>query len=291
MAIVLLIQNNGSVTKLPMNKRMLVFGRSSKSDVQIDDKMMSGQHFSITVQQNRVLTVKDLESTNGTYLNGSKIDSSKIFIGDQVSVGGTTISIDQSALNKHELQYFTAQERTTVRYIKPPKSQETLSIKRDIYEEFNDDAPKKKTSEKKVPKPEPIADESPSAISINFNPDGEIKIKEKSIPKVPASMLKANAESEAESGPDSSPDNSITTSNVIEGSQISEEQFDKKEYQATGATKFIKLDKETLQSQKSKANRRKGGTGIHKKKKGKKKKKKKEKPKSLFAKIFSIFSK
>jgi pSer/pThr/pTyr-binding forkhead associated (FHA) protein len=259
MAIVLLIQHREKVSKLPMTNKTVTFGRSSKSDVTIKDKMMSGQHFSITLTKNEILTIKDLESTNGTYLNGSTITSSKLFIGDQVTVGETSIQIDVSSLNKQETKYFTNEERTTVRFIKPPKGQKTLSIKRDIYEEFSEEeAPKKEAIEKP-------SNKTPD-ISINFSAEGSVTEKPK--------------------------DEDVTVSEVIKGDDVDIENIDKGEYKETGETKFIKLDKETLTQKKHKASRARGGTGVHTEKKRKKRKiKKKQKKKSLIQKIFGIFGK
>ena len=264
MAIILLIQNNGKISKLPLKNRTITFGRSSKSDIKIDDQMMSGQHFSLTLTQNRILTVKDLESTNGTFLNGSKIENSKIFIGDQISVGATVFTLDKASMNKHEVNYFTPDERTSVRFIKPPTNQKTLSIKRDIYEVFDvdegDPKTKKEKAQRKAPSQEPD-------ISINFDNDGELKPKKEKPKKVEEPSKK-----------------DITTSEVIDSSKLSESDLERKAYQATGATKFIKLDKESLKSTKKKNKKKKG-------KKNLKKKKKDKKPKSLLGKILGLFKK
>jgi len=269
MAIILLVQNNGKISKLPMKNRTITFGRSSKSDIKIDDKMMSGQHFSLTLTQNRILTVKDLDSTNGTFLNGSKIENSKIFIGDQISVGETVFTLDKESMNKHEINYFSASDRTSVRFIKPPKSHKTLSIKRDIYEEFDiDDKDPKKLREKVKKK---AINKSPD-ISINFDNEGDLKEKTKKETEQPKKPGNED----------------ITTSEVISNKEISDSDLERKAYQATGATQFIKLDKEGLTNKKDKANRRKGKSS---KKKRKKKKSTKKEPTSLFAKLFSIFKK
>lgn len=258
MAIILLIQHRDKVSKLPMKNNTVTFGRSSKSDVTIKDKMMSGQHFSITLTSNKILTIKDLESTNGTYLNGSTVNSSKFFIGDQITIGETSISIDPSALNKQETKHFTNEERTTVRFIKPPKGQKTLSIKRDIYEEFSEDS---ETAEEAI-----VKNASPD-ITIEFSADG-------------------NATTEV----DGKKEQTISEIITNEDEEISDVESGK--YQGTGNTQFIKLDKEGLTQKKHKANRARG-TGMHnapKKKKRRKIKKKKEK-KSLLGKLLGIFSK
>lgn len=52
-----------------------VVGRSSKANVVIDNSFISGQHLSLRLSPNGELTVKDLGSTNGTYIDGQKLEA------------------------------------------------------------------------------------------------------------------------------------------------------------------------------------------------------------------------
>ena len=60
-------------------------------DIQIDDSRMSKQHF-VVERVKAGLTVTDLNSTNGTYINGVRIQSpSFLRSGDRVFAGNSAI--------------------------------------------------------------------------------------------------------------------------------------------------------------------------------------------------------
>lgn len=69
-------------------KGSLIVGRSDLSDVFIDDSMMSRQHFAIT-DEDGVLYIQDLETTNGTMLNGVRINGKKKLLQDDVISAGS----------------------------------------------------------------------------------------------------------------------------------------------------------------------------------------------------------
>jgi pSer/pThr/pTyr-binding forkhead associated (FHA) protein len=66
-------------------------GRSSASDIVLkSDDYASGQHAKLT-RHGGLLYVEDIDSTNGTYVNGSKtIGATPLKSGDRVRVGSTT---------------------------------------------------------------------------------------------------------------------------------------------------------------------------------------------------------
>lgn len=63
-------KNNGAI--IVINKPRYIIGRAPECNLRMDSKALSRQHAEICVQDGSV-TVKDLGSTNGTYLNGDKI--------------------------------------------------------------------------------------------------------------------------------------------------------------------------------------------------------------------------
>lgn len=65
----------------------LVVGREAPSDVIVDDAQLSHHHFRIW-RKGASLWIEDLESRNGTYVNGSKIDSHELRDGDIIEAGG-----------------------------------------------------------------------------------------------------------------------------------------------------------------------------------------------------------
>lgn len=76
-----------------------VIGRQSKDcDFQIDQTNISRQHAEIKFDISQGLTIRDLASTNGTYLNGKKLSSHwKVFNdGDKVSIGAAQLQLLRS---------------------------------------------------------------------------------------------------------------------------------------------------------------------------------------------------
>ena len=73
----------------------LRIGRSSSSDVQIPDEELSRNHCMIEVSSDGALTITDLASANGTFLNGENIegDTKPLKIGDEVSIGTSVFVI------------------------------------------------------------------------------------------------------------------------------------------------------------------------------------------------------
>jgi TM2 domain-containing membrane protein YozV len=68
-------------------------GRSSANDVTLDSPNVSGQHARIS-RQGASYLVQDLGSTNGTWVNGVRIDAETgISIGDAIHIGSTMIEV------------------------------------------------------------------------------------------------------------------------------------------------------------------------------------------------------
>ena len=80
----------------------LTIGRADGNRVQIDDSAVSTHHAEIVVEQNRdgeqVCVIRDLGSTNGTFLNEKQIDSEPLRHKDVIRVGWNNfVFIDESA--------------------------------------------------------------------------------------------------------------------------------------------------------------------------------------------------
>ena len=67
----------------------LSIGRSKESDVQIDDRYASGLHARVFSREGRFF-VEDMNSTNGTLLNGATLQGeAELIDGDNVQIGDT----------------------------------------------------------------------------------------------------------------------------------------------------------------------------------------------------------
>lgn len=72
----------------------LSIGRSKESDVQIDDRYASGIHARVFARSGRYF-VEDMESTNGTLLNGATLKGeAELIDGDTVRIGDTEFRLE-----------------------------------------------------------------------------------------------------------------------------------------------------------------------------------------------------
>jgi pSer/pThr/pTyr-binding forkhead associated (FHA) protein len=67
-------------------------GRGKDNDIVIDDPTVSGHHCKIVVEDSR-FTIVDLDSTNGTNVNGSKVSKMMITSGTALQLGAVRISV------------------------------------------------------------------------------------------------------------------------------------------------------------------------------------------------------
>lgn len=76
-----------------LSGRKVMFGRAGESDVLLQDAFVSDEHAEFMLT-NGAWHVRDLGSTNGTYLNGAKVTQlTPVNAGDGVRVGKTTIEV------------------------------------------------------------------------------------------------------------------------------------------------------------------------------------------------------
>jgi pSer/pThr/pTyr-binding forkhead associated (FHA) protein len=72
-------------------KDVVVFGRSAQCDIPVADDNTSRQHCQIRKWAGKYV-VEDLQSKNGTYVNGSKVVKEHALAdGDLITIGDTTI--------------------------------------------------------------------------------------------------------------------------------------------------------------------------------------------------------
>jgi FHA domain-containing protein len=69
----------------------VLIGRDAQNDVVLDDRRVSRKHAEIRLRLGRY-TLYDLQSTNGTYVNGRRVAEKVLDDGDKISVGGLEIT-------------------------------------------------------------------------------------------------------------------------------------------------------------------------------------------------------
>lgn len=68
-------------------------GRSPGADFRVDAALLSRLHCRLTATHERLL-VEDLESTNGTFVNGRRVRSASLAPGDRLRVGTVELIVE-----------------------------------------------------------------------------------------------------------------------------------------------------------------------------------------------------
>ena len=84
--------NNSVLGEFPLDKERIILGRKAENDIQVDNLAVSGQHAAIITILNDSF-LEDLDSTNGTYVNGKLVKKHALKNSDVMTIG------------KHELRY------------------------------------------------------------------------------------------------------------------------------------------------------------------------------------------
>ncbi len=87
-----LIVKSGSKSgsNYPLKKSVIKIGREQGNDIVIDDKKSSREHAKLKMEDSKFV-VYDLASSNGTYVNGEKIQSHSILDSDEIQIGDTVL--------------------------------------------------------------------------------------------------------------------------------------------------------------------------------------------------------
>ena len=77
------------------NKQELTIGRAEDNDIRLDGLQISNQHAKL-LKTNTGISIEDLNSTNGIYVNGSRISRQGIFPNDHILIGSFLLQVDQA---------------------------------------------------------------------------------------------------------------------------------------------------------------------------------------------------
>lgn len=92
----LLIDSGIVVKKLPLIKGHYVIGRADDADLIISSKDVSRHHAAVNYDGADFI-IKDLNSTNGTFVNNKKIVKHNLQSGDEISIGDYSIFFDDGS--------------------------------------------------------------------------------------------------------------------------------------------------------------------------------------------------
>jgi len=82
--------------------KQLIIGRSSELDIVLVEDMVSRKHAKITLAGGQI-TIEDLGSTNGTFVNGEKVKTLRLKEGDRILVGTSILKLMKVGANAVEL--------------------------------------------------------------------------------------------------------------------------------------------------------------------------------------------
>jgi pSer/pThr/pTyr-binding forkhead associated (FHA) protein len=91
------------IKKIETEKPVITIGRSSNTDIQIDNLAVSKQHARLRKQKDQYV-IEDLDSTNGTFLNDEKVTRAILKHNDIVAVGKHTLVFYYSEETKKPTQ-------------------------------------------------------------------------------------------------------------------------------------------------------------------------------------------
>lgn len=77
----------------PVDRRVIHFGRALDNDVVLEDSRVSRYHAEVRVERGRC-RLRDLRSTNGTFVNGEQVGEALLRPGDIVSLGGVELRFE-----------------------------------------------------------------------------------------------------------------------------------------------------------------------------------------------------
>ena len=86
--------NSRKIDELILKYEVMTIGRSADNDLRLEDTTVSNHHARI-IRKKDGLYIEDCNSTNGTLLNGTPIESARFENGDVIVLGKYTIALDE----------------------------------------------------------------------------------------------------------------------------------------------------------------------------------------------------
>ena len=74
-------------------------GRGESADITVNDPSVSTQHAELEVKKDGIVLIRDLNSTNGTFVGSEKISEVKVALGHEVTFGNVRFKFDDEPAN------------------------------------------------------------------------------------------------------------------------------------------------------------------------------------------------
>ena len=92
-ASVIIIKSDGTNASMPIAGERLVVGRDKAAGLRIPVPSVSRRHCEFFVEDESVLVIRDLGSSNGTFVNRERIEEAELDSGDLVSIGSVVLAV------------------------------------------------------------------------------------------------------------------------------------------------------------------------------------------------------
>ncbi|MDC0709023.1 adventurous gliding motility protein GltG [Stigmatella sp. ncwal1] len=90
-------KNETLVSSKDFDRDIIKIGRLSSAHLCLEDEKVSRIHSVIEAAADGSLSIIDMGSVEGTYVNGKRVNKGRIAFGDEIRVGGTTIRLENPA--------------------------------------------------------------------------------------------------------------------------------------------------------------------------------------------------
>lgn len=111
------IINGAVVSDIDMSEGEFSIGRNHGNSLQLDDGVVSGAHALITLKPSHYLpemlelTIRDLASTNGTYVNNAAIKEQELKHGDMIRIGSYEYKVfDEHSTVHTQTEYYIPED-------------------------------------------------------------------------------------------------------------------------------------------------------------------------------------
>ena len=88
----LVVREGNTRREVPLGSETIAVGRDPQNDVTLDDRRVSRRHAEIRLRLGRY-TLYDLQSTNGTLVNGRRIAEVVLSDEDRITIGGAELVV------------------------------------------------------------------------------------------------------------------------------------------------------------------------------------------------------
>jgi pSer/pThr/pTyr-binding forkhead associated (FHA) protein len=87
-----LFKKDGTHKLFPLSSNITVIGRRHDCDLRVPLTLVSRRHCKLS-KNNQIINIRDLDSRNGTFLNGKRIKEADLNAGDYIGVGSLTFML------------------------------------------------------------------------------------------------------------------------------------------------------------------------------------------------------